>query len=86
MRMLSAPDYAMSPMKLQWREHYLTLQLEHERRGDWEKADVVNQWLTGAFTTFEDLLNDHLPRIRRHFLRRRWKNSEILENARRNLN
>ena len=44
--------------------------LEHENRGQWQQADLVNQWLAGAFTTLEELLSENVPAIRRHFLRR----------------
>jgi hypothetical protein len=52
------------------RRHYLSLQLEHEKRGEWDDANLVNQWLVGAFATWDELLDDDLPAVRRHFLRR----------------
>jgi len=64
---------AIQPMPPELREHYLTRQLEHEKRGEWERANRVNQWLTGAFASFDDLLSDNLPPIRRHFLKRLCK-------------
>ena len=50
-------------MRREMREHYLAEQLEHERNGEWETANFVNQWLTGAFATAADYLHDHLPPI-----------------------
>jgi hypothetical protein len=55
------------------RRHYLSRQLEHEKRGEWDEANLVNQWLVGAFATVADFMNDNLPLIRRHFLRRLCK-------------
>ena len=73
MNMLSAPVNAICPMKPDLRWHYLQRQLEDERAGRWESANRLNQWLAGAFVTMQDVMDDKLPLIRRHFLRRLCK-------------
>jgi hypothetical protein len=73
MNMMAAPENALSPMKPRWRRHYLQRQLEHERAGEWEEANRVNQWLVGAFVSIADFLDDNVPQVRRHFLRRLCK-------------
>jgi hypothetical protein len=72
-RFYEAPEDAIEPMTTERRRYYLTRQLEHERRGEWDDANLLNQWLVGVFATFEDLLDDNLPALRRHFLRRLCK-------------
>jgi hypothetical protein len=72
-KFFDAPANAIQPMRPELRRHYLRAQLEHEGRGEWEAANQVNQWLVGAFASFADLLNDNMPPIRRHFLRRLCK-------------
>jgi hypothetical protein len=73
-----APEDAMSPMPPELRRYYHERQLEHEWRGDWEGANRINQWLTGAFTTVAEFVDDHLPEVRKHFLRRLCKAGVIL--------
>lgn len=73
LKFFDVPTDAISPMPAGLREHYQARQLEHEQRGDWEAANRVNQWLTGAFATVADLLDDNLPPTRRRFLRRLYK-------------
>jgi hypothetical protein len=63
----------VEPITPELRQHYLARQLEHERRGEWDDANLVNQWLVRAFATVADFMNDNLPLIRRHFLRRLGK-------------
>jgi hypothetical protein len=60
-------------MTREMREHYLLVQVQHERRGEWEQANRVNLWLVGAFMTRLDVMDDNVPPVRRHFLRRLWK-------------
>ena len=73
LKFFDAPNDAISPMPLELRRHYHARQLEYEARGEWKDADLLNRWLLGAFATITDLLDDHLPPIRRHFLRRLCK-------------
>lgn len=68
-----APETRLNRCRPELRQSYLMRQLEHERRGEWEMANRVNLWLTGAFASFEDLISDDVPQIRRHFLRRLCK-------------
>jgi hypothetical protein len=72
-KFFDAPIDAISPMKAELRRHYLGRQLEYEARGEWEAANHLNLWLVGAFASFEELMNDDIPTIRRHFLRRLCK-------------
>jgi hypothetical protein len=60
-------------MPRELREHYYRLQIRHERAGEWEQANRVNQWLAGAFTSIPDIVEDNVPVIRRRFLRRLCK-------------
>lgn len=60
-----------SPMKLKWRRQYLKHQLEAEARGDWERADQTNAWLSGAHGTLEEVFCGPPPAIRRDFLARK---------------
>jgi hypothetical protein len=69
-KFFEAPENAIDPMPPELREHYLSRQLQHERRGEWAEANRVNQWLVGAFASVADLLEDNVPQVRRHFLRR----------------
>ena len=70
MKFFDAPNDAISPMPPELRRHYHARQLEHERRAEWEQANRINQWLSGAFMSFADIIEDHVPTIRRRFLRR----------------
>ena len=72
-RFFDAPDDAISPMPPELLEQYHWRQLEHERQGEWEQANRVNLWLVGAFMTADEFLDDNLPAVRRHFLRRLCK-------------
>jgi hypothetical protein len=64
-------------MPRELREHYYWSQIRHERRGEWEQANRVNQWLAGAFTSIADIVEDNVPVIRRRFLRRLCKSGVI---------
>jgi hypothetical protein len=71
------PEDAVEPMTPELRRHYLARQLEHEKRGEWDDANLLNQWLVGAFATWDELLNDDLSAFSRHFLRRVCKTGLI---------
>ena len=77
LKFFDAPDDAISPMPREFREHYHARQLEHERRGEWEQANRVNQWLAAAFMSVTNVVDDTLPPVRQHFLRRLWKAEAI---------
>jgi hypothetical protein len=72
-----APERPIAPMSREMREHYHWLQVRHEQAGEWEQANRLNLWLTGAFASVADIVNDDVPLIRRHFLRRLCKSRAI---------
>lgn len=60
----------VSPMRPEIIRHYEQLQAELEKLGKWRKADILNQWLAGAFMSEDDLLEGRMPTMRAEFLER----------------
>jgi hypothetical protein len=60
----------LSPMRPEIIRHYQQQQSALEKRGDWGEADLLNQWLAGAFISEKDWLEGRMPPMREEFLER----------------